>query len=144
MANTATLQVLLFIAGAVALAQSPRTLTPTATGWTFGQGSTATLLVDGRVLLVGGPNASLYDPKTSTFTATTRTYSSTFQSATLLPDGRVLIAGGAIYPTANPFLFPPTAEWEMFDPATGAFAASGFMSFAKACPSAVQLNNGKC
>jgi hypothetical protein len=69
---------------------------------------TATLLQDGRVLIVGGycdynlwcstaeePVGELYDPATGTFSptvfATTRRM---YHTATLLPDGRVLIAGG--------------------------------------------------
>jgi hypothetical protein len=65
---------------------------------------TATLLSDGRVLIVGGKgyeasaSAELYDPQAGTVTATgspiTARYSHT---ATLLSDGRVLIAGGSSY-----------------------------------------------
>jgi hypothetical protein len=75
--------------GSTARAQSLGTFTVTANGWTAGYGSAATLLFDGRVLLVDGPSAALYDPKAGTFAATagSGTYSSTWQSATLLPDG---------------------------------------------------------
>jgi len=125
--------------GSTARAQSAGTFTVTANGWTPGYRSTATLLLDGRVLLVYGPSAALYDPKTGTFTATagSRTYSSTWQTATLLRDGRVLFAGGLLDLTY------PTAQLEFFDPSTGAFTQGGFMSFAKTCPGAILLNNGK-
>jgi hypothetical protein len=65
---------------------------------------TATLLKDGRVLVVGGWNsvegrtvasADLFDPLTNTFTPTTPMFLSRHEhTATLLPDGRVLVVGG--------------------------------------------------
>jgi hypothetical protein len=66
------------------------------------QGHTATLLRDGRVLLVGGGDnltttqvAELYDPATITFASTGFLPNSIMlQTATLLKDGRVFIAGG--------------------------------------------------
>lgn len=71
-------------------------------------GATATLLLDGRVLVAGGENdtatlasAELYDPRTGKFSPTgSMTTPREGHSATLLPDGRVLIAGGWIYSTA--------------------------------------------
>jgi hypothetical protein len=85
----------------------------------------ATLLADGRVLLVGGypgegrpPTASaeVYDPAADAFEpvgdlGTARAD----HSATLLPDGRVLLAGGA---DADGTALDTT---EYFDPGTGAF-----------------------
>jgi hypothetical protein len=67
-----------------------------------GFGLTATLLADGRALLIGGQagdmsraSAELYDPVGATFTPTgTMSVGRSFHTATLLPDGRVLIAGG--------------------------------------------------
>src|SRR5947209_16145822 len=65
---------------------------------------TATLLRDGRVLLVGGtdgvePLASLeiYDPTTRTFSPAPSALAVARQdhTAALLPDGRVLVAGGS-------------------------------------------------
>ena len=67
-------------------------------------GFTATLLRDGRVLVVGGfsaggagvqASAELYDPATGrwTVTASLRTPRRN-HTATLLADGRVLVAGG--------------------------------------------------
>ena len=64
---------------------------------------TATLLRDGRVLILGGrsPNdsvytgAEMYDPRSGTFSSVAGMREGRQQhTATLLPDGRVLIAGG--------------------------------------------------
>jgi hypothetical protein len=95
----------------------------------------ATLLADGRVLIVGGlgpaPNtpfasadvpvytAELYDPSTGTFTSTGATLTTTVGAATLLPSGEVLIAGGAAPPP-----FPTAATAELYDPAQGVFAST--------------------
>ncbi len=93
------------------------------------EGHTATLLHDGRVLLVGGNDlgshaiatAELYDPATGTFTPTgSMAIARGFHTATLLDDGRVLIAGGdaAAWSDAGPFL----ASAEIYDPETGTFS----------------------
>jgi hypothetical protein len=64
---------------------------------------TATLLPDGRVLVVGGRNlearalasAELYDLRSNRWTATgPMTSARSFHNATLLTDGRVLVTGG--------------------------------------------------
>lgn len=70
-------------------------------------GHTATLLADGRVLVVGGnyltdgsqtiypANAELYDPATKVWApAGTLTHARMDHTATLLPNGKVLVAGG--------------------------------------------------
>src|SRR5437763_17023031 len=63
---------------------------------------TATLLPDGRVLVVGGEqahtplaSAELYDPATGTWSATgSLNTARDSHTATLLPSGKVLVAGG--------------------------------------------------
>jgi hypothetical protein len=64
---------------------------------------TATLLLNGRVLLSGGwksssaslSSAESYDPASGTFSAaTSMKVARCLQTATLLPDGRVLVSGG--------------------------------------------------
>ncbi len=105
---------------------------------------TATLLQSGKVLVAGGQNstsvnntAELYDPSTSTFTATAGNMAEPrdAHTATLLPNGKVLIAGGI-----NGNLVSNTAE--LFDPATGQFTRTGSMATARAFHTAALLQNG--
>lgn len=107
---------------------------------------TATLLNDGRVLIVGGYNlksgifasAELYDPNTGTFSATGSMSTSRIgHSATLLPDGDVLIAGG--YNSAGFSL----ASAELYDPTTGKFRPTGSMSVDRDNHTATLLADGR-
>ncbi len=80
----------------------------------------ATLLLDGRVLVVGPNDADVYDPGTDTF-APAGAYPGTFtpsaQSANLLADGRVIIAGGCPCATVGgPVIY--AAATYVIDPAT--------------------------
>ena len=106
-------------------------------------GQTATLLKDGRVLIVAGcdthSTAEMYDPVTGKFAllgkvAVENTCSST---ATLLPDGRVLIAGG--YDSSN--LASKVAE--LFDPASGKFTKTGSLHTARGNAQAALLPDGR-
>jgi hypothetical protein len=113
-------------------------------------GQTATLLQDGRVLVVGGFNSShgslasaeLYDPATGTFgpTGSPRNPRSG-QTATLLADGRVLIAGGTgtgAYDDTTP------ASAELYDPTSGSFSTTGPMTAGRwGGHSATLLKNGR-
>jgi hypothetical protein len=85
---------------------------------------TATLLVEGRVLIADLWNAELYDPSTGIFTAATGHMTTTrlYPAASPLPDGKVLITGGMDGES------DPLATAELFDPATGTFAATGDMT----------------
>jgi WD40 repeat protein len=94
---------------------------------------TATLLRDGRVLIVGGfdgsssplASAELYDPATGTFTRTgDMTVARARHTAVLLNDGNVLIAGGSTGLTLSPDL----DSAEIYEPSTGAFIATGKMN----------------
>ncbi len=90
-------------------------------------GHTATLLRDGRVLLVGGyagegrralATAEVYDPGTNAFRRVgDLSGGRADHSATLMPDGRVLVAGGT---TGHRDALRTT---ELFDPKTDRFAA---------------------
>src|SRR5438105_13123041 len=79
--------------------------------------ATATRLVDGRILIVGGgtkgqandidPTSDLYDPQTATFAPTAKTqYWRVGHTATLLSNGRVLIAGGVFLPGGTELYYP--------------------------------------
>jgi hypothetical protein len=94
------------------------------------QRHTATLLRDGRVLIVGGSGyhgpldtPELYDPKQGTFSLTgSMAIPRDGHTATLLPDGRVLVAGG----TDNGENYYASAE--LYDPKTGSFSPTGSMA----------------
>lgn len=102
---------------------------------------TATGLEDGRVLLAGGrmlapgvePDAEIYDPVSRTFSAAgPMVVLRDNHTASLLPSGRVLLAGGGV------------ATAELFDPSTGAFAATANgMVEARANAAATRLPDGR-
>ena len=110
---------------------------------------TATLLLNGKVLVAGGydgsfrvfASAELYDPSTGTFTATgSMSVAREYHTATLLLNGKVLIAGGYNEtPGGGVWL----ASAELYDPSTGTFTATGSTSAARALYTATLLPNGK-
>ncbi len=109
---------------------------------------TATLLQDGRVLIVGGrgekvnSSAELYDPKTSRFTETGGLMTARYKhTAGLLPDGRVLIAGGSDERDWNGNL----DSAEIYDPRTGKFSSASPLNESrfKLPEEAVQLSSGQ-
>lgn len=112
-------------------------------------GHQAVLLLDGRVLVVGGdlrcdqdcvlhPTADVFDPVTGQF-APTQPMVVGRQNATasLLPDGRVLVAGG--YDGNGDAM----ASTEVFDPVTGMFEAGPSMLSARAAHTASRLDDGR-
>ena len=108
---------------------------------------TATLLPNGKVLIVGGSDGSvpigsaeLYDPAMATFTATGLLNAARqFHTATLLPSGKVLICGGR--GTAGGSV--PVAAAELYDPTTGTFTNTGSMLSPRYQHTATLLANGK-
>ena len=115
-------------------------------------GHAATLLKDGKVLLSGGADnfeatssnsAEIYDPGTGNFTATnSMTGARSLHSATLLNNGQVLIAGG------SGFFYlggqsDSLSSAELFDPATGSFAATADMTAIRESHTATLLTNGQ-
>lgn len=96
-------------------------------------GHSATLLADGRILIVGGTAsrvgsestrvAEIYDPRTRTIATAGFSMAPRFQSSTvLMPDGLVYITGG----------FPEFFD-EVWDPSTGSFRVVGVPNPASRC-----------
>lgn len=104
---------------------------------------TATVLQDGRVLVVGGSTqaeanqlatAELFNPKTNTWSAAApMAYARARHTATLLPDGRVLVVGGLGLGRGNA---------EIYDPKTNTWSSAGSLVSARANHSAVLLSDG--
>ncbi len=104
---------------------------------------TATLLPDGRVLVVGGglesetnsqASAELFDPKTNRWSyAAPMASPRQRHTATLLPDGTVLVVGG---------LGPGRGTAELYDPATNSWSSAGTLVQARANHQAVLLLDG--
>ena len=107
---------------------------------------TATLLQDGRVLVVGGFNhiiidvlssAEIYDPVTNTW-STTGSLSTArgHHTSTLLSDGRVLVIGGSD-------LFSIHSSVEIYDPASGTWSDASSLNDARQLHSANLLPDGR-
>jgi hypothetical protein len=95
-------------------------------------GHTATLLLNGKVLVLGGlgvdpyphnvlDTAELYDPSTGTWSVTGRLIASkSGHSATLLPDGKVLVVGQATTAMESAELYDPgTGIWSLASSPSG-------------------------
>src|SRR5262245_60290011 len=114
----------------------------------------ATLLADGRVLVAGGrrvvngvfngrlSSAEIYNPATGQFTATTP-MGIERQGATsvLLANGKVLVSGGFGVSPAGIGAYLQTAE--IYDPAIGAFAATGAMATGRSSHTLTRLTSGR-
>jgi len=113
---------------------------------------TATLLPNGKVLIVGGGNGvstttsqpiqsvELFDPATGLFTVIGNMLAPrSAHSAILLDDGTVLISGGS---TGTGTLFP-TNTAEVFDPADNSFTAVGPMNFSHLAQLPGKLRDGR-
>jgi hypothetical protein len=111
---------------------------------------TATLLSDGRVLIIGGarnepgvfpdpgtPSVEVYDPATGTWTLNgSLTGQRLLHTSTLLADGTLVVAGG--WP--DPF---STYTWELYDPTMGTSTVTGPINTKRAGHTATLLFNGR-
>jgi N-acetylneuraminic acid mutarotase len=95
----------------------------------------AVLLLDGRVLVIGGqatPTAEVYDPITGTWTTTGAPAGNFYsaETATVLPNGDVLLVG----------LEVPA---QLYHPSTGSWAATGQMIQSRSYHAATLLTDGR-
>jgi hypothetical protein len=109
----------------------------------------ATLLADGRVLIVGGSGAyftvtpEVYDPATGAFQEVGPSLPTmTGQSATRLEDGKVLLAGGGSGTLLDAGELP-LATTLLFDPASGTFSGGPVMGTARYRHTSTLLPNGQ-
>jgi hypothetical protein len=108
------------------------------------QNHTATLLLNGKVLVAGGWNGSsslasaeLFDPATGTWTAAgTMTTNRYYHTATLLSNGKVLVVGGKAGGTT-------LSSAELYDPNTGTWTNTGTLHTARYFHTATLLPNGQ-
>lgn len=104
---------------------------------------TATLLPNGKVLVVGGwtgtsclASTEIYNPETDTWSSAGNLAAArSSHTATLLPNGKVLVIGG----------FGPgyLASTELYDPATGKWSSAGNLAIGRDAHTATLLQNGK-
>ncbi len=103
---------------------------------------TATRLLNGKVLVLGGDFygqvAEVYDPASGTWSATgAMSAPRNHHTATLLPNGKVLVLGG--YITGSGYL----ATTELYNPASGTWSSAGAMTSGRIWHTATRLLNGK-
>lgn len=109
---------------------------------------TATLLADGRVLVVGGmqtyralASAEFYDPRTRTWSsAGSLTVPSWGHTATLLPNGKVLVVGGS---QSDGFHVGSSSSAEVYDPQTNSWSAAASMRTPRSFHTATLLPDGQ-
>lgn len=116
---------------------------------------TATVLPDGRVLIVGGEatapgsgqqrvlaSAELYDPRTNSWSQVADLGRPRVgHTATVLPDGRVVVSGGETLAADGQRDMTPAVE--IFDPASGSWAETGSLSIGRTGHTANLLPDGR-
>jgi hypothetical protein len=133
----------------------PASATFTPAGSIYCDFHTATLLLDGDVLLAGGEyqetNAVLEIGTSGLYEQTgNMAIARESHAATLLPDGRVLVSGGFTNngddwpsPAQQGMDSPALDSAELYDPRSGTFTAAGNMSVARKFHTSTLLANDK-
>ena len=122
-------------------------------------GHTATLLRDGRVLVIGGEHptddpqglgiatvagAMVWDPGTASFShAGSLAEARSGHTATLLRDGRVLVVGGYDYDDCEGYCFHNIEGAEVWDPETATFSPAGSLDTAREAHAAILVPDGR-
>jgi hypothetical protein len=119
---------------------------PAASLGTARDSHTATLLPNGKLLVVGGKHtyvftplasAELYDPANDTWASTGSLTNARYShTATLLANGKVLVTGGAVSGIQ-------INSAELYDPATGTWSPTGTPSIGREGATTTLLPNGK-
>lgn len=115
-------------------------------------GHSATLLADGRVLVVGGTpgndpfdepirSAEIWDPDTMSFRPAGSLYvGRSNHSSTLLDDGRVVVMGGLAIEDGLP---TAVAEIEIWDPGSETFGVASPLAYERGAHTATLLTDGR-
>jgi hypothetical protein len=112
----------------------------------------ATLLPDGRVLVVGGedtrsvPLAELYDPRTGTWTPAAPTLGAHWGTQLVsLSGGEVLALGGRVrvVDDSPPTQMEVSPDTDVYDPVTGTWRAGPVMNVKRWGPTALVLRSGR-
>jgi hypothetical protein len=123
-----------------------------ADGMPISDHSTATLLMNGKVLFAGGETfarssrAELYEPATGTFISTgDMAWRRVWHGLTLLPNGMALATGGETEScTGNSCWFAgSTVSAELYDPSAGKFVRTADMAQARGVHTATLLKDGR-
>ncbi|HEY8009490.1 MAG TPA: kelch repeat-containing protein [Rudaea sp.] len=106
-----------------------------------GSFGSATLLRNGKVLVVEGDVIELYDPITGKWSLTGGLHTGRlYHSATLLADGRVLVAGGEDISADS---IDELSSAEIYDPVSEKWSFTGSLNEFRSDHSAALLRNGK-
>jgi hypothetical protein len=111
-------------------------------------------LLDGRVLVIGGANATgatlatceLYDPATNSFSGTgTMSTPRILHAACRLADGRVMVAGGTstLQPDVFAAISGTLSSAEIWDPATGQWTPTAAIGGQRLGPALTLLSTGQ-